>query len=162
MRKLFYSLAIFAASFSLFSCNSSKTEKKSETATATTTQSCCDDKTKCDDKDIKGSWTLTSINSDQVAESDSVYLNFEKDDKLNGMTGCNRIFGEYKTEDKNISFDKLGSTRMACPNDMLETKVLTGIAEIKSFSIDTCNEKKEQILTFFNKDNKAIMTFKKK
>lgn len=40
-------------------------------------------------------------------------ITFNKDNTVNGFSGVNRFFGEFRTASDMISFGKMGSTRMA-------------------------------------------------
>ena len=140
MKKLFYSAAIALASLSIIGCEKPKT-------------------------DISGEWSLTTINGVKVNEADSVYLGFNtKEKRLYGMTGCNRVMGDIILDEGNkLSFDKLGSTRMACHNDSIERIVLVALPEVSSFSVkDNKANPKDDVITFYAKDKKEIMTLKRK
>ena len=43
--------------------------------------------------------------------------------RVNGNAGCNSFFGSYELQDNNvIAFSKIGSTKMACPNDVMQVE----------------------------------------
>ena len=42
----------------------------------------------------------------------------EEKTQASGFTGCNRFFGSYQLKDNNISFSRMGVTRMACLHGM--------------------------------------------
>ena len=47
-------------------------------------------------------------------------LSLAGDGKLAGSGGCNRFFGSYEQQGEALSFSPLGSTRMACPPDIMK------------------------------------------
>jgi heat shock protein HslJ len=57
------------------------------------------------------------------------------DSSINAFTGCNRIFGSYKTVGSKLSFSSLGSTKMACEESKmrLERQFLGALAKIQNF-----------------------------
>ncbi|WP_256991041.1 META domain-containing protein [Rhodococcus sp. 06-235-1A] len=42
------------------------------------------------------------------------------DDRISAEAGCNRLFGTVDTSQGRITVDSLGSTRMACPEALME------------------------------------------
>ena len=42
----------------------------------------------------------------------------EEKSQVSGFTGCNRFFGSFQSSGKNISFSRMGLTRMACLHGM--------------------------------------------
>jgi heat shock protein HslJ len=49
------------------------------------------------------------------------HMIFRDDGRVNGFSGCNRFMGEYTVSGANLLFDSMASTRMACPDDNVET-----------------------------------------
>lgn len=47
-------------------------------------------------------------------------LSFAADGKVAGSGGCNRFFGSYRQDGEALSFSPLGSTKMACPPDVMK------------------------------------------
>ena len=89
---------------------------------------------------VESNWELEYIYSEGNAmeppQDHNATLAFLKDSKIAGETGCNRFFGEYKSEGNSLSFDKVGSTRMMCPQMQFETAWLDAIARTGSFEMD--------------------------
>lgn len=52
-------------------------------------------------------------------EGTTVRLEFV-DDRISAEAGCNRLFGTVDTSQGRITIDSLGSTRMACPEALME------------------------------------------
>lgn len=62
----------------------------------------------------KHKWSLIQLNG-KLTENNSAFIGFDKEkNTVHGNTGCNNFFGGVKFENDKISFNKLGSTRMAC------------------------------------------------
>lgn len=107
-------------------------------------------------------WELVSYGThdDAVAPVDNseVMILFDVvDQKVSGSSGCNRFFGSYKAEGNDITFSPLGSTMMACEQEILdqETKFLGTLQSARSFSIDEKTLRIEssdgRLLTFTHK-----------
>ncbi len=47
-------------------------------------------------------------------------ISFAADGKVAGTGGCNRFFGGYEQKGDKLTFSPLGSTRMACPPDVMK------------------------------------------
>ncbi len=60
----------------------------------------------------------------------------EKDNHLAGSGGCNRIMGTYRLEGNSLSFGKVASTMMACPNLNDEQAFLAALAKVKRWKFD--------------------------
>lgn len=162
MKKLIYSAVIIISAVTLFSCNSKK-DKKEESKTAIECKK--DDKSVCCTKSLQGEWIVASVKGKAINPADSVFIGFDiKDNKIYGMTGCNRLMGEFKvSDDYKLSFDKLGSTKMACPKDKedVEKEVLAALPEVKEFKIGECTDSTETV-SLLDKDKKEIFVLNKK
>jgi heat shock protein HslJ len=89
---------------------------------------------------LTGTWKLTAlgpVESITTAVTDAeATLTFGDDGTVTGNSGCNSIGGEYKIEDKKITFDNLTSTLMACDDARMDqestiTQVLSGTADLE-------------------------------
>ncbi len=71
-------------------------------------------------------WKLITINGNPVNVDSSFnkephFILKDKDNRIVGNAGCNNIMGNYKLmADNKISFSKIASTLMACPNLKIE------------------------------------------
>ncbi|WP_205702846.1 META domain-containing protein [Botryobacter ruber] len=102
-------------------------------------------------------WMLVSV-GDQVVtveqDNRTSYIHFEKEDnKLKGFGSCNNFFGRYQLDGATLKLSGIGSTRMACPNMQLETKLLQALEKVTSYSIS------DQLLTLYQNNN-AVATFR--
>jgi heat shock protein HslJ len=67
-------------------------------------------------------WRPVRIGPTSIPSDTRAFIRFETEGRLLGHGGCNRFFGTYKASDAGISFDRLGSTRMACPKPVMDTE----------------------------------------
>ena len=89
-----------------------------------------------------------------AAEEDFFTLEFNAADTMvAGRTNCNRFFGKYELKGKELSFENLGMTRMACPDMQYEDAFVKMLDEGDRFEI------KGAELTLFD-DHKALAVFK--
>lgn len=76
-------------------------------------------------KDLVGkSWKLTSmagIPAEVIVAEDAFVMEFNGEEKsFAGRTNCNRFFGHYELKGRELDFDNMGMTRMACPDMIYE------------------------------------------
>jgi heat shock protein HslJ len=69
-------------------------------------------------------WTLSELNKEPLLPNTAITLQF-KEGELAGFAGCNEYSGEYTAVDNGdgtytISIDKLETTRLSCPRDIME------------------------------------------
>jgi uncharacterized lipoprotein NlpE involved in copper resistance len=86
-------------------------------------------------------WKLTELYGKQV-QTDSSFRNEphiilkDRDNRVTGNGGCNSISGSFEVRGLNrISFSRMISTQMACPNMSVETQLLKALAEADHFDI---------------------------
>ncbi len=99
-----------------------------------------------------GDYQIAILNNNDV--QDAITLTFdEANNRISGNSGCNSYFGSYTITDSQITFEGLGSTKMACPPEKmkLEQEFLTTINTVDSFLID--NNK----LSLFNNNGDVIV-----
>ncbi|GAB2542664.1 META domain-containing protein [Rufibacter soli] len=82
---------------------------------------------------LNGSWKLVNLNGKPVSAADASrtpQLTFQvAEQRVNGFTGCNRVFGGVTASATHLSFQHLGSTRMACAEDTLEQPFLAALSD---------------------------------
>ena len=79
-----------------------------------------------------------------------------KDKKIYGNDGCNAIFGSIEKLDGNsISFGKIGSTKMACPNMVIPAAYAKALLDVRTY------ERKELRLYFYNAEGEEVLNFLK-
>ncbi|MEZ5566489.1 MAG: META domain-containing protein [Gammaproteobacteria bacterium] len=60
-------------------------------------------------------WIIEDIAGDGVIDNPQASLVFGIDGRLSGSATCNRIFGRYQLQGKQLSIEPMGTTMMACP-----------------------------------------------
>ncbi len=122
----------------------------------------CGTKQKIDSKNrLHDIWVATHINDTELQinnERSRPQLEIKvAEKKVLGKGGCNRFFGNLDiiTETELIFSDKLGSTKMACPNMNIEDSFFKALLASKTYKIENNN------LHLFNESNKEVIRFKK-
>ena len=100
-------------------------------------------------------WKVISLYGEKVQISrKEAHIRFDKNSSVNGSLGCNNFFGSFKTDNENITFGNIASTRMMCQDMKTEDKFSKVFQDIKIYKI------KGETLNFFDDKNKKISTFK--
>jgi len=64
-------------------------------------------------------WKAVTINAQTVSvRTKEPFIQFDKDNRVNGFLGCNNVSGSYSTEQHSISFSQLASTKKMCSQSM--------------------------------------------
>ena len=111
------------------------------------------------DKTLEGTtWKLAKMESIPATainqETDFFTLEFNAADTMvAGRTNCNRFFGKYELKGRELSFENLGMTRMACPDMQYEDAFVKMLDEVDSYEI------KGSELKFYD-DKKVIAEFR--
>jgi len=81
-------------------------------------------------------WQLKAVGGQAV--SVPAWLEFLPEQRLAGSNGCNRLMGGYTLSGESLRFSQLGSTRMACPPDIMAQagEIDRLLAGVHGFSID--------------------------
>lgn len=105
-------------------------------------------------------WKLTSIDGKTVGSEfiKEPFIQFESDsNKMFGANGCNSFFGNYELQKNGkIKFSKVGSTLMACLNDMEIGNSFLSLLQKESY-LSISNDE----LIFKDKNNKVLAQFVK-
>lgn len=85
-------------------------------------------------------WKLVKANgipADAInREADFFTMTFDAQQQMvNGRTNCNRFFGHYKVSGREIDFENMGMTRMACPETEYETMFAHILDEADHFKV---------------------------
>lgn len=82
-------------------------------------------------------WRITSIGGSAPLEPERVSINFLAPARVAGSTGCNRFVGGFTLTGEGLQFGALGSTLMACPDELMaqERQVLDAIEQVTRFDI---------------------------
>jgi putative lipoprotein len=81
-------------------------------------------------------WRLTALEGQAVLAGSKVTALFTSDARVSGSAGCNGYFGRAEAASGQLSVGPLGSTLMACANDVLsqETRYLAALQAASSYT----------------------------
>ncbi len=104
-------------------------------------------------------WTAVEIAGIEIVKEDFAKEPFfvleTKGNKVHGFSGCNRFFGTYFFKGDIFLFNKVASTRMACPKSMtMEDAFLDAVQATESFRIE------KNTLILLNQDDDVVMKLK--
>jgi heat shock protein HslJ len=108
--------------------------------------------------DLTGTeWLLEDLGGAGVMDNIQATLTFPEAGKIAGNGSCNRFFGPAKISGSAIKLGPLGSTRMACPEAVMnqETKYLDALKAAERF------ERKEPYLLIYCKGLEKPLRFTK-
>lgn len=78
-----------------------------------------------DSRTLAGTWRVVSIDGIQPDQLQGCLITFDGTDHMfNVQTNCNTISGTYTFKGHNLTMDPSGSTRMACPDMSVETRLM--------------------------------------
>ena len=80
--------------------------------------------------------TITPSETINVPQPERYTLFFEDEGTLQAQFDCNRGRGNYVISRGQLSFGPLMSTRMACPEDSLDTLFTRDLQQVVSFFVD--------------------------
>ncbi len=69
------------------------------------------------------SWRPVSVGDQEIPEDSGLYVLFEVDGSIKGHGGCNGFFGSLEKADSGIAVGRLGATRMACPEEIMDREM---------------------------------------
>lgn len=71
-----------------------------------------------------------------TAEADAFVMEFAAAEMMvSGRTNCNRFFGRYELKGRELDFENMGMTRMACPDMQYEDMFVKMLDEVDSYKI---------------------------
>lgn len=102
-------------------------------------------------------WRLADLNGNQVLDHVQATLAFPEPGKVAGSGSCNRFFGTAEIDAPAIKLGPLASTRMACPDAVMnqETRYLAALQSAKHF------EWKDPYLVVYCKGFEKPLRFKR-
>ncbi len=68
-------------------------------------------------------WQPRLLGADEIAADSGMFVLFAVDGSINGNGGCNNFFGSLETSNGDLSVGELGSTRMACPPEIMDREM---------------------------------------
>lgn len=105
---------------------------------------------------LNGVWQVSKIGDDNIHDSKAKLIIDIQEGKLHGNSGCNIINGKIlldSKKDNSIQFERLISTRKACPHMQIETALLVALEEVEYYKKDNNNK----IEMFNNKGHKVLV-----
>ncbi|MGI9271551.1 MAG: META domain-containing protein [Woeseiaceae bacterium] len=82
-------------------------------------------------------WRPMIIGTSEMPDDSGMYVLFEVDGSIKGNGGCNNFFGSLEETDNGVVVGHLGSTRMACPGEIMdrETAFMAALQEARRFEL---------------------------
>lgn len=86
---------------------------------------------------LNGEWRVTSVDAAVVEGQGGPWIGFSTGGRIWGSGGCNRITGGYALTGEGLSLDRVASTMMACPPEVMaaERRFLDALAGVDRFDI---------------------------
>jgi heat shock protein HslJ len=69
-------------------------------------------------------WSLKTLGGKPVVSGTTPSATFSADERVSGSAGCNRYFGSARVAGSSLSVGPLGSTMMACAQDVMDQEAL--------------------------------------
>jgi heat shock protein HslJ len=103
-------------------------------------------------------WRVEDIGGNGVAQNADATIAFATGGKVSGSTACNKYTGATHINGRNLSFQPLATTRMACspPLMAMEQSFLQAIGNVRSYTVDPAGK-----LVLLGEDGKELMRLKK-
>ena len=81
-------------------------------------------------------WNLVSYNERPILAESEITAEFAEG-RVNGSAGCNSYFADYQLEDTQLNIETIGSTKKACPDDLMkqETTYLNLLDKAESAAV---------------------------
>ena len=88
-------------------------------------------------------WRPVKVDGEGLADHGEMFVQFAEDGGISGHGGCNRFFGSLESTDDGFSVGPLGSTRMACPEPImdLEMAFIAAVQKMSSYEIENARLK---------------------
>lgn len=73
-------------------------------------------------------WKAVTLNAKAVSVNiKEPFIQFDKDNRVNGFLGCNNFSGSYSTQNQSISFNQLASTKKMCSESMDQETAMSDV-----------------------------------
>jgi heat shock protein HslJ len=88
--------------------------------------------------ELIGSWTVEFIGERPVIDRSPAFIQFTEDDKVAGNSSCNRFSASYSLSETQLSLGQAASTRMACPEALMEQeqRFLAALARVAQVQLE--------------------------
>lgn len=112
------------------------------------------------DNNMSGRWSLEQMEGERLRGRNLPELDIDRNGRVSGSTGCNRITGEVRTGRREASFGRMASTRMACdPGAMRrEQRFLSLLERTSGFDL----ENRGSTLVLLDRRNREILRFSRR
>jgi len=100
-------------------------------------------------------WQLTSITNEKVTDklSQRVNIRFDAEGKVSGQAPCNRYFATWQQNDRQLSIEKVGATKMACSYLQQEQAFFAQLAKVDNYEI-------KQTILLLKQGDEILLSFK--
>lgn len=68
-------------------------------------------------------WRPTVVGAEEMPDDSGMHVLFAVDGSIKGNGGCNTFFGSLQKTDEGIAVGELGSSRMACPETIMDREL---------------------------------------
>jgi heat shock protein HslJ len=68
-------------------------------------------------------WRPTVVGAEEIPDDSGIFVLFEVDGSINGNGGCNSFSGSLVKTDDGIAVGELRSSRMACPEAIMDREI---------------------------------------
>lgn len=127
---------------------------------AFTMTSCKSSKNALEVSALNGEWNVTTVNGQKPEAEREVFIGMDLNKKnVYGCAGCNRIMGSIETDETKpgkLSFSKLGTTRMMCPDMDTESAVINAMKEVTAYKGTA------EAIELTNKHGKTLLSLEKR
>ncbi|MGI9330318.1 MAG: META domain-containing protein [Gammaproteobacteria bacterium] len=102
-------------------------------------------------------WLAEDIGGRGVMDMAQSTVRFDQEGRAAGNGGCNRYFGEYTLVDSSLRFGTIGSTRMACPEALMnqEQDFFAALEATRSYRLDALTD----LLFFIDEKGTDVLRF---
>jgi heat shock protein HslJ/membrane-bound inhibitor of C-type lysozyme len=82
-------------------------------------------------------WRITALGDAALIEPERLSLSFFEPGRVAGSSGCNRLIGGFKLTGEGLSFERMGSTMMACEDAIMaqERRMLDALEQVRRFDV---------------------------
>lgn len=100
-------------------------------------------------------WRALTVADEAIPEGSGLIIQFEVDGSIKGHGGCNGFFGSLEQSDSQIKVGPLGSTRMACPEPIMNREMAFMNAVQKMTGFRTA----DNTMSLLDENGKELATF---
>ena len=101
-----------------------------------------------------GSWDVSSIlDNNDFADSERVpFITFSpSENRIHGSTSCNKFFGTLIYDYSSLYVEKIGMTKMLCPDTTIETSFIRALENVANYEIN------DNVLHLLSEDGKILI-----